>query len=52
MLGALLVVVSGATVHVVLPPIMITFIMNLDDVQQVITFYIIASIELILSVGC
>jgi hypothetical protein len=37
MLGAFLVVVSGATVNVALPPIMTTFSMNLDGVQWIIT---------------
>ncbi len=51
MLGAFLVVVSGATVNVALPPIMTTFSMNLDEVQWVITAYMIASAVLIPSVG-
>src|SRR5918999_1883927 len=51
MLGAFLVVVSGATVNVALPPIMTTFSMNLDEVQWVITAYMIASAVLIPTVG-
>jgi DHA2 family multidrug resistance protein len=51
MLGAFLVVVSGATVNVALPPIMTTFSMNLDEVQWVITAYMIASAILIPTVG-
>jgi MFS transporter, DHA2 family, multidrug resistance protein len=51
MLGAFLVVVSGATVNVALPPIMTTFSMNLDQVQWVITAYMIASAVLIPTVG-
>ena len=47
MLRAFLVVVSGATVNVALPPIMTTFSMNLDEVQWVITAYMIASAVLI-----
>jgi DHA2 family multidrug resistance protein len=51
MLGAFLVVVSGATVNVALPPIMTTFSMNLDDAQWVVTAYMIASAVLIPTVG-
>ena len=51
MLGAFLVVVSGATVNVALPPIMTTFSMNLDEVQWIITAYMIASAVLIPTVG-
>jgi MFS transporter, DHA2 family, multidrug resistance protein len=51
MLGAFLVVVSGATVNVALPPLMTTFSMNLDEVQWVITAYMIASAVLIPTVG-
>jgi DHA2 family multidrug resistance protein len=51
MLGAFLVVVSGATVNVALPPIMTTFSMNLDEVQWVITAYMIASAVLIPTIG-
>jgi MFS family permease len=51
MLGAFLVVVSGATLNVALPPIMTTFSMNLDEVQWVITAYMIASAVLIPCVG-
>jgi DHA2 family multidrug resistance protein len=51
MLGAFLVVVSGATVNVALPSIMTTFSMNLDEVQWVITAYMIASAVLIPTVG-
>ena len=51
MLGAFLVVVSGATVNVALPPIMTTFSMNLDEVQWVITAYMTASAVLIPTVG-
>ena len=51
MLGAFLVVVSGAAVNVALPPIMTTFSMNLDEVQWVITAYMIASAVLIPTVG-
>jgi DHA2 family multidrug resistance protein len=51
MLGAFLVVVSGATVNVALPPIMTTFSLNLDEVQWVITAYMIASAVLIPTVG-
>jgi DHA2 family multidrug resistance protein len=51
MLGAFLVVVSGATVNVALPPIMTTFSLNLDEAQWVITAYMIASAVLIPTVG-
>jgi MFS transporter, DHA2 family, multidrug resistance protein len=51
MLGAFLVVVSGATVNVALPPIMTTFSMNLDGVQWIITAYMIASAVFIPTVG-
>jgi MFS transporter, DHA2 family, multidrug resistance protein len=51
MLGAFLVVVSGATINVALPPLMTTFSMNLDEVQWVITAYMIASAVLIPTVG-
>lgn len=51
MLGAFLVVVSGATVNVALPPIMTTFSLNLDQAQWVVTAYMIASAVLIPTVG-
>jgi DHA2 family multidrug resistance protein len=51
MLGAFLVVVSGATVNVALPPIMTTFSLNLDEAQWIITAYMIASAVLIPTVG-
>jgi DHA2 family multidrug resistance protein len=51
MLGAFLVVVSGATINVALPPLMTTFSMNLDEVQWVITAYMIASAVLIPTIG-
>jgi DHA2 family multidrug resistance protein len=51
MLGSFLVVVSGATVNVALPPIMTAFSLNLDEVQWVITAYMIASAVLIPTVG-
>lgn len=51
MLGAFLVVVSSATVNVTLPQMMTAFGMNLDQVQWVITAYMIASAVLIPTVG-
>ncbi len=51
MLGAFFVVVSGATVNVTLPEMMTAFGMNLDEVQWVITAYMIASAVLIPTVG-
>ncbi|MBI3326229.1 MAG: DHA2 family efflux MFS transporter permease subunit [Nitrospinae bacterium] len=51
MLGAFFVVVSGTAVNVALPQMMTTFGMNLDEVQWVITAYMIASAVLIPTVG-
>ncbi|MBI3328408.1 MAG: DHA2 family efflux MFS transporter permease subunit [Nitrospinae bacterium] len=51
MLGAFFVVVSGTTVNVALPQMMTAFGMNLDEVQWVITAYMIASAVLIPTVG-
>lgn len=51
MLGAFLVVVSGATINVALPQMMTAFGMNLDEIQWVITAYMIASAVLIPTVG-
>lgn len=51
MLSAFLVVVSGASVNVALPPIMTAFGFNLDQAQWVITAYIIAGAVLIPMVG-
>jgi len=51
MLGAFLVVISTATVNVALPQMMTVFGMNLDEVQWVITAYMIASAVLIPTVG-
>src|SRR5919109_1323507 len=51
MLSAFLVVVSGATMNVALPPIMTTFGLNLDQAQWIITAYMIAGAVLIPTVG-
>jgi DHA2 family multidrug resistance protein len=51
MLSAFLVVVSGASVNVALPPLMTAFGLNLDQVQWVITAYMIAGAVLIPTVG-
>lgn len=51
MLSAFLVVASGATVNVALPSMMTTFGLNLDQVQWVMTAYMIAGAVLIPTVG-
>lgn len=51
MLSAFLVVASGATVNVALPSMMTTFGFNLDQVQWVMTAYMIAGAVLIPTVG-
>lgn len=51
MLSTFLVVVSGASVNVALPPIMTAFGLNLDQVQWVLTAYMIAGAVLIPTVG-
>jgi DHA2 family multidrug resistance protein len=51
MLSGFLVVVSGATMNVALPPIMTAFGLNLDQAQWIITAYMIAGAVLIPSVG-
>src|SRR5688572_2861636 len=51
MLSGFLVVVSGATMNVALPPIMTAFGLNLDQAQWIITAYMIAGAVLIPTVG-
>src|SRR5438093_11783505 len=51
MLSAFLVVASGATVNVALPSMMTAFGLNLDQVQWVITAYMIAGAVLIPTIG-
>ena len=51
MLSAFLVVVSGATMNVALPPIMTTFGLSLSQAQWIITAYMIAGAVLIPTVG-
>lgn len=51
MLGSFFVVVSGTTVNVALPQMMTAFGMNLDEVQWVITAYMIAGAVIIPTVG-
>jgi DHA2 family multidrug resistance protein len=51
MLSAFLVVISGASVNVTLPSMMTAFGLNLDQVQWVITAYMIAGAVLIPTVG-
>src|SRR6266545_1216420 len=51
MLSAFLVVASGATVNVALPSMMTTFGLNLDQVQWVMTAYMIAGAVLIPTIG-
>ncbi len=51
MLSAFLVVASGSTMNVALPSIMTAFGLNLDQVQWVMTAYMIAGVVLIPAVG-
>lgn len=51
MFSAFLTVMSGATVNVALPPMMTAFGLSLDQVQWVITAYMIAGAVLIPTVG-
>lgn len=51
MLSAFLVVASGATVNVALPSMMTAFGLNLDQVQWVMTAYMIAGAVLIPTIG-
>ncbi len=51
MLSAFLVVMNNATVNVALPPIMTAFGLNIDQVQWVITAYMIAGAVMVPTVG-
>jgi EmrB/QacA subfamily drug resistance transporter len=51
MLSAFLVVMNNATVNVILPPMMTAFGLNLDQVQWVVTGYIIAGAVMVPTVG-
>ena len=51
MLSAFIVVMSGATVSVALPPIMTAFGLNIDEAQWIVTSYMIAGAVLIPTVG-
>ena len=51
MLSAFLVVASGSTVNIILPPMMTAFGLNLDQVQWVISAFMIAGAVLIPTVG-
>src|SRR5215831_16907470 len=51
MLSAFLVVASGATVNVALPSMMTAFGLNLDQIQWVMTAYMIAGAVLIPTIG-
>ena len=51
MLSAFLVVMNNATVNVILPPMMTAFSLNLDQVQWVVTGYMIAGAVMVPTVG-
>jgi DHA2 family multidrug resistance protein len=51
MLNAFLVVMNNATVNVALPPIMTAFGLNIDQVQWVVTAYMIAGAVMVPTVG-
>jgi len=51
MLNAFIVIMNNATLNLALPPIMTTFGLNLDQVQWIITAYMIASAVMVPTVG-
>jgi DHA2 family multidrug resistance protein len=51
MLSAFLVVMNNATVNVALPPIMTAFGLNIDQVQWIVTAYMIAGAVMVPTVG-
>jgi len=51
MLNAFIVIMNNATLNLALPPIMTTFGLNIDQVQWIITAYMIASAVMVPTVG-